>query len=44
VKEKHTAVYQGVDVTNMTIKKKKETVIEAKYDNNLSQNYDPAKT
>jgi hypothetical protein len=43
VKEKHTPVYQNVDVTNMVIQKK-ETVIQAKHENNLSQNYDPAKT
>jgi hypothetical protein len=42
-KEKHNAIYQDVDVTNMTIQKK-ETVVQAKYENNVSQNYDPLKT
>lgn len=43
MKETRTGIYKDVDITNMAIQKK-ETVIKAKYKNNFSRNYDPAKT
>jgi hypothetical protein len=42
VKGKHTAICQHVDVTKRAIKKKLS--YRQKYENSLSQNYDPAKT